>query len=410
MNITYLIIGIVIGFAAGIITAYVLKISRFEKSAREIAETMLAETESKRSELVEMMKAQFGNLSLEALAKSGETFLQLAKERLEAERSVSAQTFNEKKSLIDQQLIRITQELEKVGTVMQTLEKDRENKFGELSNQLKNASEKTAELTKTTGILNEALASSKVRGQWGERMAEDVLRMAGFIENINYIKQTAIEGGSRPDFTFKLPKGLSVNMDVKFPLDNYQKYLNTNSESEKSDYLKKFLSDVKQRMKEITKREYINPEQNTVDYVLLFIPNEQIYSFINEHDHSLFDEGIKNKVVFCSPITLFVILAIIRQSIDTFTLAQTSNEILHLLDVIKKQWNMFVDKMDSLGKRIDAARRDYDELVTTRQRMLDRPFNKIESLKTERGLETPPDTNALPGTLDDYRISTDETD
>jgi DNA recombination protein RmuC len=409
MNITYLIIGIVIGFAAGIITAYVLKISR-EKSAREIAETMLAETESKRSELIEMMKAQFGNLSLEALAKSGEMFLQLAKERLEAERSVSAQTFNEKKSLIDQQLIRITQELEKVGTVMQTLEKDRENKFGELSNQLKNASEKTAELTKTTGMLNEALASSKVRGQWGERMAEDVLRMAGFEENINYIKQTAIEGGSRPDFTFKLPKGLSVNMDVKFPLDNYQKYLNTNSESEKSDYLKKFLSDVKQRMKEITKREYINPEQNTVDYVLLFIPNEQIYSFINEHDHSLFDEGIKNKVVFCSPITLFVILAIIRQSIDTFTLAQTSNEILHLLDVIKKQWNMFVEKMDSLGKRIDAARREYDDLVTTRQRMLDRPFNKIESLKTERGLETPPDTNALPGTLNDYRISTDETD
>jgi len=403
MNITYLIIGIVIGFAAGIITAYVLKISR-EKSAREIAETMLAETESKRSELIQTMKAQFGDLSLEALAK----FLQLAKGQLEAERSVSAQTFDEKKSLIDQQLIRITKELEKVGTVMQTLEKDRENKFGELSNQLKNASEKTAELTKTTGMLNEALASSKVRGQWGERMAEDVLRMAGFEKNISYIKQTTIEGGSRPDFTFKLPKGLSVNMDVKFPLDNYQKYLNTNSESEKSDYLKKFLSDVKQRMKEITKREYINPEQNTIDYVLLFIPNEQIYSFINEHDHSLFDEGIKNKVVFCSPITLFVILSIIRQSIDTFTLAQTSNEILRLLDVIKKQWNMFVEKMDSLGKRIDAARMDYDELVTTRQRMLDRPFNKIESLKNLNQLEEPADENELLGKPDDYIISPDE--
>jgi DNA recombination protein RmuC len=57
--------------------------------------------------------------------------------------------------------------------------------------------------------------------------------------------------------------------------------------------------------REVTTREYINPEQNTVDYVLLFIPNEQILSFIHEQDSFILDKGIKNRVIFCSPLTPF---------------------------------------------------------------------------------------------------------
>ena len=61
-----------------------------------------------------------------------------------------------------------------------------------------------------------------MRGQWGERMAEDVLRLAGFVENVNYRKQVQIEGGTgRPDYTFELPKGHVLYMDVKFPLAAY---------------------------------------------------------------------------------------------------------------------------------------------------------------------------------------------
>ena len=233
----------------------------------------------------------------------------------------SVKELDAKKSLIDQQLQRMTSELENVSKLMKELEKDRIEKFGELTSQLKVASEQTTSLMQTTNMLRETLASTKARGQWGERMAEDVLRLAGFIENVNYSKQKAIEGvGSRPDFTFMLPRGLKVNMDVKFPLDNYIKFLEVSSESEKEKYRNDFLRDVKARIKEVTTREYINPEQNTVDYVLLFIPNEQIYAFIHEQDSSILDDGIKNRVIFCSPITLFAVLAVIRQAVDNFAL------------------------------------------------------------------------------------------
>jgi len=105
---------------------------------------------------------------------------------------VSVKELDGKKSLIDQQLQRMTGELDNVSKLMKELEKDRVEKFGELSSHLKVVGDQTRVLTQTTNTLREALASSKARGQWGERMAEDVLQMAGFIENINYLKQKAI--------------------------------------------------------------------------------------------------------------------------------------------------------------------------------------------------------------------------
>ncbi|MFM7840962.1 MAG: DNA recombination protein RmuC, partial [Nitrospira sp.] len=162
-------------------------------------------------DLTDEMKASFGNLSLEALSK----FFDLAKSRLDAERATHVQDLDAKKGLIDQQLRQMTAELEKVSVLVKELEKDRVEKFGQLTSQLRVTTEQTAALVQTTQTLREALASTKTRGQWGERMAEDVLQLAGFVENVNYVKQKTLAAGSRPDFTFLLPRKLTLNMDVK---------------------------------------------------------------------------------------------------------------------------------------------------------------------------------------------------
>ena len=402
------------GFMLGFAVAFVLRLIQ-ARTARELADELFRESEEQRKAnmdaVIENVKASFGGLSLDALSKSTDEFLKLAKARLESEREVSAKELDAKKGLIDQQLQRMTSELENVTKLMNELEKDRVEKFGELATQLRTASEQTAALTQTTSTLREALASTRARGQWGERMAEDVLRLAGFIEDVNYLKQKAIdEAGARPDFTFLLPRNLRLNMDVKFPLDNYIKFLEAESQSEKAKFRNDFLRDVKARIKEVTTREYINPEQNTVDYVLLFIPNEQIYAFIHEQDSSILDDGIKSKVVFCSPVTLFAVLAVIRQAIDSFALEQTSTEILSLLGAFKKQWVEFLKKLAVLGRRIGDAQKEYETLATTRRRQLERPLNRIESLRTGRGIPIAPreDEGALLPVEEPERESEDE--
>jgi DNA recombination protein RmuC len=387
------LVALIVGFVLGLGAAFFVRIVQ-SKTARELADELFRESEAQRKAnidaVVENVKASFGCLSLDALAKATEEFLKLAQSKLESERELGVKELEARKGLIDQQLQRMAKEMEDVSQLMRNLEKDRVEKFGELSKHLKLASEQTAALTQTTNTLREALASTKARGQWGERMAEDILRLAGFIESVNYLKQKAIEGiGSRPDFTFLLPKDLKLNMDVKFPLDNYVRFLEAGTDAERARFRGDFLRDVRARIKEVTTREYINPEQNTIDYALLFIPNDQIYAFIQEQDSLVLDEGLRNKVLLVSPLNLFAVLAIIRQAVTSFALEQTSNEILSLFGTFKKQWDEFQNKFVLLGKRIDDVQKEYEALTTTRRRQLERPLNRIEELRSQRGLPAP---------------------
>jgi DNA recombination protein RmuC len=345
----------------------------------------------------EEMKNSFGSLSLDTLSKLTEEFSKLASGTLAAEKELGAKDLDARKGLIDKQLEQMNTQLGSVSELVKELEKDREKKFGELASRLTEATAQTGALMEVTNTLNMALANTAARGQWGERMAEDVLRVGGFIEGINYAKQKQITGvGTRPDYTFFLPRELVLNMDVKFPLDNYMLCLGADNDRELQEYSKKFLGDVKLKIKEVAGRDYINPEQNTVDCVLLFIPNEQVYSFIQQHDSTVIDYGIQNRVLLCSPVTLIAILAVIRQAVDNFTIAETSREMLGLFGQFKQQWGKFVGKMDELGQKIEQTQRKYVELNGTRRRQLEKPLEDIEELRQRCALPSGEKTAAMP--------------
>ncbi|MEA3470911.1 MAG: DNA recombination protein RmuC, partial [Thermodesulfobacteriota bacterium] len=334
------------------------------------------------------VKESFGALSLDALSKNTEEFLKLANERLSKQTESGEKELDGKKKLIDQTLEAMKTDLKGIQDLVVTLEKDREKKFGELSSQLKSASEQTIKLQETAHQLKVALSSTKARGQWGERMAEDVLRLAGFVEGINYRKQKALEtAATRPDYTFFLPQDLKVNMDVKFPLDNYLRYLESENDTERERNKNRFLKDVRERIKEVLTRDYINPEENTVDYVIVFIPNEQVYAFINENDATILDEALKNKVILCSPITLYAILAVIRQAVDNFNLEKTAAQILSLLGTFYKQWDSFIRSFDKMGKRIEDVQKEFNHLTSTRRNQLEKPLRKIEDLRRQKGMD-----------------------
>ncbi len=371
------IIGLVAG--AGCAAVFFYLRSRAGRDVEAKAQKSLQDT-------VDNLKGAFAALSMEALSKNSEEFLRLAQQRLSAATTVGEKDLEGKKQLIDQTFNDMKRELAEVETLMKALEKDRENKFGQLAKHLETMNAEVSGLQQTTEQLRTALAGTKKIGEWGERMAEDVLRLAGFIEGVNYAKQKA-QGTARPDFTFFLPQGLKINMDVKFPWQNYFRYVEAKSDVERESYKGQFLKDVKQRVKEVTTRDYIDPEQKTVDYVLVFIPNEQVYGFINQHDRSLLDDAMRQKVILCSPLTLYAILAVIRQAMDNFSLERTAHTMLSVLGAFEKQYQLFCAALEKMGNRIDDAKKEYENLVSTRKNGLDKQLKKIDELRQEKGLE-----------------------
>ena len=380
-------IGFVLGAIVGAAIAFVVSAARHRRD-RETMQALFEQTQQTHQErfqsALEQLKTEFSSLSRKALSENTNEFLKLADLRLEKQSSQGEQQLDSKKKLIDARLDEMGQKLSDLNKLIQTTERQRSESHGVLKTQIERTTQATHRLTDTTSQLREALAHPQRRGQWGERMAEDVLRLAGLIEGINYARQKQLKGGTRPDFTFMLPGERCVHMDVKFPLSNYLKVLDANDDHARQVATGLFLRDVRTRIKEVTTRDYIDPAGGTVDYVLVFIPNEQVYNFIHEHDAQLLDDAMRQKVVLCSPLTLYAILAVIRRAMDNFHLEQNSKQILELLAEFKKQWAKYTEGMDTMGKRLESAMKEYQQLSGLRTQKLDRQLDKIEDLRAAR--------------------------
>lgn len=297
-----------------------------------------------------------------------------------------------KKDVIDSRLQQVhaemRAELDKLGQVVASLSEASAQKFGQVDQSLRSHAEITQTLAESARTLREAIASPTARGQWGERMAEDVLRLAGFVENVNYVKQTQVEGGTgRPDFTFPLPKGHELYMDVKFPMAAYLRYLDAGTDAERQAHRDAFLRDVRARVRELAKRDYANAgSRSSVDYVLLFLPNEQLTGFIHEHDAGLLDDAMRERVVLCSPLTLFAFLGVIRQAFDNFMIEQTSDEILALMGTFSVQWKKYNEALDKVKTKFDQLDRSFEELVGPRRRQLEKPLRQLDAVRRDRDL------------------------
>ena len=338
-----------------------------------------ARAEAKLEQLDEIkkgMESVFKSLASDIAKENRKDFLNIAGEKLSNISKQADENLNKKKELIDQNL----------GDMKKTL-KSLHDQSIKLTGNLENSSKETQRLQESTSKLREILSSSQKRGQWGERMVEDILDFIGFMENKNYLKQAQVESGEKPDYTFLLPKEKKLNMDVKFPLASYEKYIHAELSEEQENQKKEFLKDVKKHIKDVSGRQYVNPAEGTVDYVLLFIPNESIYGFINQEDTNLIDYALDKKVLLCSPLTLYAMLSLIYQATRNFAMEEKATEVMNLLHSFRIQWNKYIEVMDKMGRSLETAKKDYDTMVSTRKKQLEKPLIQIDEITSGADLK-----------------------
>ncbi|MCX6825831.1 MAG: DNA recombination protein RmuC [candidate division Zixibacteria bacterium] len=379
-----IIIAIII--TAGILTTFFIWI--FKSFSRKIENNILSKIED-----------SFGRAAFDALSKNSDLFLNMAGDKFTGQSEANLRELAVKKELIDNTLLQMKTELEKVQNIIGSFENDRNEKFGALSNGLSAQLAQTEKLKEIANKLNATLSDTRLRGIWGQRIADDILRLIGLEEGINYIQQKTMNGSAkRPDFTFMLPDGKVINMDVKFPLNNFRLYIEENNEAIRQNYKNQFLKDARTMIKQVITREYINPDSNTLDCVIVFIPLEQAYSFIMENDTSFMDDALKNKVIVCSPWTLYALLSVIRHSIDIFNLEQSAHKRIEAINNFYKQWDGYLKAMEKVGKKIEELQSEYAALITTRQNQLEKSLQQIAQLSTQPVIpsDTAPETERGP--------------
>jgi DNA recombination protein RmuC len=269
--------------------------------------------------------------------------------------------------------------------------------------------EKTGEIKSSiTGVdqqtrnLISVLNNNQSRGQWAEFQVEDLLGVMDYKDGIHYETQKIMSSGNKPDFTFYLPDNKTINMDSKFPLTIYMEIskLNKDLEDDSLDEIsrreitdliksknKEFLDRaIKNKIDETSTREgYISPEENTVDFVLMYIPLENLYHFlltstIGAKNTPVIQYAFAQKVILVSPQTLMAYLETIRHSMKLFSLQTDTKNILSTHEKVKNEIRKFLDSFDETTKKLDQTVKAFDSLKTTRVNKLEKSFEELDEV------------------------------
>jgi DNA recombination protein RmuC len=292
------------------------------------------------------------------------------------------------------------QKADSISQTLNTIKDAMEKKIEELDKELRDLRENNRSqfdnvgkavdtLSRRTENLNEVLSNSQKRGQWGERLAEDMLRAAGFIDGVNYTKQDINAAGGKPDFKFNMPPNRVLYMDVKFPLDQYSAHFNAETDALRASSKTEFVKAVKGHVDALAKREYVmNSKEEALDYVLMFVPNESISGFVHEADPTLIDYALSKKVVLCSPLTLYAFLVVIRQATDSFHTEQTAATIMQQINKFSSEWVKYAKAVDQVQTTFTKLQEEIESIGSegTRYKKMNVPVRDIEKLRKNQGI------------------------
>ena len=358
------IIGVTIG-AGGVYGYYRTQVQELTIELKHLHQFIKTE-----SEYQTQMKEMFQGLAAEAMAQSLETLASQAESKLIAAGQLISQDLLSTKTTIGESVRSVS-----------TMLTDLTARTAALAEGQQTGTQVTQQLLDTTQSLAQILSSSQARGQWGERMVEDILQLMGMVDGMNYLTQNTIPGGERPDYTFLLPNDKKIHMDVKFPLAQYMTYLDTEDTGAQAIAKKGFLNDVRSHVKVLDGRQYINPADDTVEYMMMFIPNEAITAFIHANDPKLMDFAMEKGILLCSPITLYMLLSLMNSAIKSFAMAAQTGEILALLEEFYVQWGKYSETQTKMGESLEQAQRRFQDMSGTRDRQLGKIIDKMRSLE-----------------------------
>lgn len=306
--------------------------------------------------------------------------ISLVKEKFGSDKEEIKTDLTNKRDMIKTMVEEIRSELKNTGEKLTRSDQERISSFSALMKELDTHKQLTHELRGSTEDLKKVLSNNQLRGQFGEQVAENLLKMAGFVVGQDYTANQAQETNqNRPDFCVLLPDKTKVNIDVKFPYTALQKMTETDDREEKRKFTEVFRRDVKEKVKQVTTRDYINPEEGTVDFVILFIPNEMIFSFIYEHLNDVWEEAMNKKVVLAGPFSFTAMLRLIKQAHSNFQVQGNISHIIALIGKFRLEYDKFSEEFDKVGKRIDDAGKQFHEVSGTRSRQLTRVVDQINS-------------------------------
>ncbi len=235
-----------------------------------------------------------------------------------------------------------------------------------LKKEIEQLAQLNQQLSQDANRLVDALrGDSKTQGDWGEFQLEMLLEKAGLIKDIHYLAQANFKDvngrDKRPDFVINLPEGKHLVLDSKVSLTAYEKFFNAEDETQRQAHLKAHIQSLRQHIKDLNSKNYQQLYQiNSPDYLLLFVPIEPAYALAAQEDTKLFLDALDKNIVIVTHSTLLATLRTVSYIWKQEKQKKSVLEIAKQSGLLYDKFCGFVEDLQGIGQRLDAARGAYD--------------------------------------------------
>ncbi len=330
---------------------------RLKESGRQMEEKLTFQKQEM-GEIREMMTAQFRNLAGEILEDKSRRFTETNRENIEKILQPLNKDIAEFRKKVDEAY-------HKEATERTVLER-KIAELVQLNNQIR---------VDAVNLTNALKGNVKTQGDWGEMILERILENSGLTKGREYFVQETLKdennrvlhnengGMMRPDVMIVYPDNRRVIIDSKVSLTAYVNYCNSETDAMREVALKEHLHSVRKHIDELANKNYDSWAGGTLDFVMMFIPNEASYVLAMQHDSSLWSDAYRKRVLLLSPANL---IASLKLTADLWSREYQNRNALEIADRGAKLYDKcvsFLESFTSIGDSIRKTQTVYEQAL-----------------------------------------------
>jgi len=342
------------------------------EASRAAAEKLVAEQRALQDKALADLREAFKALSAEALKQSAPEFLRLANETFGKFQKGAE---GDIKGLVEP----LKQQLETYQKRLHDAETSQTDTLGKVKEQLEKLAQSSLSLAAETQQFRMVLKSNQARGRWGEETLRRVVEAAGMSAHCDFTEQTQA-GENRPDLIVRLPGDRIIIVDAKVPDFDFLNALESANEAKRVEALAAHAAKLKATIKALADRDYPSQFPNALDYVVLFVPAESLFSAALEGDHDLIVWAAGKRILLATPASLIALLRSVSVSWQQHAQTENARAIAGAAQELYSRVATFTEHFGKIGDGLEAANKAFNQAVGSYESRIRPAGEKIQKL------------------------------